>query len=1174
MTGNVPHIAVNSAEFLIERRTWSFYLVKQMRIKSDTLLFSPTDLTKYLQNPYVSWMDRLHAERPGEFTPDEVSANLELVFKKGLEHEAHYLESLRAAGRDICEIPESDTRFDLTLEAMKAGREIIFQAALRHESFAGYADFLVRIDRPSSLGDYSYEVWDTKLSMKAKPYFIIQLCCYAEILESIQGFRPEKISVVLGDGTNQSFRTDDFFYYYLFLKRAFLKQQATFDPDDPPEPLPEGYNERWETVAARWLVANDHLSLVAGISRVQIERLRAAGIETVAELARGHKKKIKKMRVETQEKLCEQARLQVESRGLDIPKYEVIPSDPDDPARGLALLPPSSPLDIAYDIEGYPLAEGGLEYLHGATTGEEGNLTFHDWWAHDERQEKCSFEAFIGWVFERWRRDPSMHIYHYASYEVTAAKRLMTKYAICEQEVDTLLRAGAFIDLYKVVRQGVRMGIPSYSLKKVEIFYLDGREAGVATAGDSILYYQEWLESRDGENWKTSRILNDIREYNREDCESTWKLIDWLRALQAEEKIEYIHLREETDPEAAERELTERELLGNRLLDAIPEEISGEEEKWRIHELLGWLVTFHRREQKPMWWEYFERLEMTEEELFDDIGCLAGLVRTRRAAFPIKKSTGFEYRFDPAQDSKLMPDDICIVASHPELRGTIHEIDMDEGNVVLKAGPKLMSQIAEMGGKLPRRLSLVPHAYVPTTVIEASIERVAAVYEESELLPPALSDFFHRRRPRVKGRARGPFLPSTRETLAGALDVARRMRETTLCIQGPPGSGKTHTAAHMILGLLRDGMRIGVSANSHKAICNLMDKVAKFAEEAKFPLHAVKIGGEEDDPILNWKSVDYVQSIKDGVSASHLIGGTAWTFSASDAVGMLDYLFVDEAGQVSIANLVGMTPSTKNVVLLGDQMQLGQPIRGAHPGESGQSTLRYLLQDHAIIPDDLGIFLGTTWRLHPDLCRFISGAIYEGRLQPEEGTTLRTLLTAGAPARNSTARNPVIPRDAGIYFQPVEHAGNVQGSDEEVEVVGGLVKALLKFDHTDSAGKNLGRLSLDDILIVAPYNMQIRMLKGALGKEARIGTIDKFQGQEAPVVIISMCASAGDTSPRGIEFLFNKNRLNVAISRAQSLAIIVGHPALTYTPCSSIRQMELVNLFCRVVEEGKINTCS
>ena len=156
MTGNVPHIAVNSAEFLIERRTWSFYLVKQMRIKSDTLLFSPTDLTKYLQNPYVSWMDRLHAERPGEFTPDEVSANLELVFKKGLEHEAHYLESLRAAGRDICEIPESDTRFDLTLEAMKAGREIIFQAALRHESFAGYADFLVRIDRPSSKNTGSY----------------------------------------------------------------------------------------------------------------------------------------------------------------------------------------------------------------------------------------------------------------------------------------------------------------------------------------------------------------------------------------------------------------------------------------------------------------------------------------------------------------------------------------------------------------------------------------------------------------------------------------------------------------------------------------------------------------------------------------------------------------------------------------------------------------------------------------------------------------------------------------------------------------------------------------------------------------------------------------------------------------------------------------------------------
>ncbi|MBU1699748.1 MAG: TM0106 family RecB-like putative nuclease [Candidatus Eisenbacteria bacterium] len=1164
-----------------------------MKNHGTSIQFSPTDLTNYLQNPYITWMDRLYLEHPDKATPDEQTGDQELIQKKGIEHEHDFLDQLKAKHKNqLTEIPATNDRFKLTSEAMQKGSKAIYQAALTHKNFTGYADFLIKTDKPSKLGNYSYEIWDTKLSLQTKPYFLVQLCCLAEMLEAVQGARPNDIRIVLGDGTQRSFRTDDFFYYYLFLKRGFMEQQDNFnphDPQNPPEPLGEGKNGRWESTAVEWLLKNDHLSLVAGITTLQIERLKNAKITTVAQLAKAHKKKIPKMRAETQEKLCEQARLQTLSKTKGQPQYEVIPPDPENPARGLAGLPPASKNDVTFDIEGYPLAQfqgqaqgqaqNGLEYLLGAVTlkntPKTSKLEYHDWWAHDARHEKKSFEAFIDWVYARWNKDPAMHIYHYANYEVNAMKRLMTKYATREDEVDTLLRADVFVDLYKIVQQGVRMGLPSYSLKKVEQFYLDGREAEVATAGDSILFYEQWLEAQDGPTWETSKILNEIRNYNKEDCESTHKLTEWLRGLQKKGRIGYIPDAGAAAPTDAMREPTEREILSQELLDSIPEGASTEassgasttsasktDDQWRIRELLAWLVTFHRREQKPMWWEYYNRHQMTDEELWDDLGCLAGLRRTRIAAVAVKRSTGFEYRFDPDQDTKITVGTFCTIAGHRGWKVRIGQLDMDSGRVLLIAGPKALKEFEEIGGLPPAQLSLVPDDQVGTESIESSIERVVREYLESGTLPSALDDFLHRRRPRIRKRLRGPIIRKGEDILAGTLDAALNMQSTTLCIQGPPGSGKTHTAAHVILGLLQAGKRVGISANSHKSICNLMEKVAKFARDEGFGLSAAKVGGDPDDPLYEKTGIQFAGSAKDAIGRFDLIGGTAWAFVIPEAVDKFDYLFIDEAGQVCIANLAGMIPSTRNVVLLGDQMQLGQPTRGAHPGESGLSTLEYLLQDHATIPDDLGIFLGTTWRLHPALCVFISEAVYEGRLQPEKHTAARRILIGGSK------RSSPITRDAGLLFIPIEHAGNVQGSDEEVEAIGQLVNDLLKLEHTDKKGKNAGRLTLEHILIVAPYNMQIRKLKQALRPGARIGTIDKFQGQEAPVVIVSMCASAGDTSPRGIDFLFNKNRLNVAISRAKSLAIIVGHPRLTETLCGSIREMELVNLYCRVVEEG------
>lgn len=270
---------------------------------------------------------------------------------------------------------------------------------------------------------------------------------------------------------------------------------------------------------------------------------------------------------------------------------------------------------------------------------------------------------------------------------------------------------------------------------------------------------------------------------------------------------------------------------------------------------------------------------------------------------------------------------------------------------------------------------------------------------------------------------------------------------------------------------------------------------------------------------------------------------------------MFDYLFIDEAGQVSVANMIGMSQSCKNIILMGDQMQLGQPIQGSHPGESGMSILDYLLQDHATIPADIGVFLPKTYRMHPDVCKLISEQVYEGRLSSDTITHKHVVQTDG----------PIITKKSGTCFVPVEHEGNTQGSPEEVAQIEALAKELIGAEFWPDDEGNERNISWNDILFVAPYNYQVNLLRAALDDRARIGSVDKFQGQEAPIVILSMCASDAAGSPRGIDFLFSKNRLNVAISRAQALAIVVGNPNLANTLVSNLKQMEQVNFFCEIV---------
>jgi hypothetical protein len=830
------------------------------------------------------------------------------------------------------------------------------------------------------------------------------------------------------------------------------------------------------------------------------------------------------------------------------PACEHMPSPPDGIREGFALLPPASSGDVCFDIEGYPLVDGGIEYLLGAVTEGGGDeFVFRDWWAHNRTEEQASLEGFVDWVYARWKQDPDMHVYHYAAYETTALVRLMGRYASREREIDELLSNHVFVDLYTVVRQALLIGEPAYSLKNVEHLYLLKREGGVATAGDSMVFYHRWLASQDGADWTTSPILKLIRDYNQADCDSTWFLLRWLREQQTTAGVTYVPA--ETPKELAE-ETVGRAALAGEMLASLPGDRSDDPERWRVHELLAHLLEFHRREQKSLYRKRFDRLAMTETERILDPECLGGAERTATAPVPVKQSLIYEYRF-PVQESKLHEGSKCLLASDGKTGFTLLSIDYEKQLLTFSRGKK--------ADPPPDRLCLIPNEIIGAQCIVDSIERTAREYQATGKLTPALADFLRRNSPRIADHPGGTVIVEGQDVSSGAATAALGLDRSTLCIQGPPGCGKTATGGKLIAELLRRGKRVGIASNSHDAICLLMKAAGESADRLGIRFTGAKCGEEDREP--PHPAVTIIPTNADVFrlpKLPDLVGGTAWVFSLEEARGQFDYLFIDEAGQVSVANLVAMAPSAKNLILLGDQMQLGQPIQGVHPGESGTSILEYYLQEHVTIPEHLGIFLPTTWRMRPEICGFISDAVYNGRLQPEPLTSGRSIRFVGPKQR--------IHRHAGILHVPVLHSGNIYDCKEEAAVIRELVTELLghALEETEAGPRPITR---KDIVVVAPFNLQVRMLSKAL-PGVRVGTVDKFQGQQAPIVIFSMTSSEGDASPRGIEFLFDKQRLNVAISRAQILAILVSNPGLDQTRCSTLEQMRAVNLYCAAVANG------
>jgi predicted RecB family nuclease len=1124
-----------------------------MRRVGNRLELSASDLANHLGCRHLTQLDRMVAD--GRLTPPRWrDPALEVLQERGLALEQLYLDHLRANGLAIVDADEGDGEAGLerTISAMRAGASVIYQATLRSDRWHGRADFLRLVERPSLLGEWSYEVLDAKLARETRAGTILQLCLYSHMVADIQGKLPERMYVVMpGESLRcEPFRVADFLAYHRLVQQRLVA--ATGDREllpTYPEPVPQCDVCRWWQVCDRRRRDDDHLCLVAGISKLQVNELGRWGVSTLEALAGlplPLERKPSRGAAETYERIREQARVQYGARRAGQPLHEILPIARE---QGLCRLPEPSEGDLFLDFESDPfVGTGGLEYLLGWTTGPSERPEYHGRWAFDPAAERATFEAFVDLVMERWQRFPGLHIYHFAPYEPVALKRLMGRYATRENELDRLLRAERFVDLHAVARHAVRASVERYSLKDLEVFYHFERAVPLQEASLHRRALERALElgGADGIPVPTRQA---VEAYNRDDCFSTMRLRDWLEALRRDgvsrgQAIPRPELKAGDPSEAVDERQQRVQELYDRLAGDLSPDPNERNEEQRARWLLANLLDWHRRERKATWWEYFRLLDLTEEQLLEERAALAGLQFVERVATP-KRSVVDRYVFPP-QECEIREGD-SLRDSDGKRFAKVEAIDVATRCIQLRKGPSVAAE---------HRSALFRHDDIDHKVKREALMRLGQWVADHGIDAPgtfrAGRDLLLRRPPHP-----GAVIVAGEDSLGAARGWVEVLDHSILPIQGPPGAGKTYTGARMITSLVRGGRKVGITALSHKVIRNLLNEVVKAAEQERSSLRCVqKVGDPSEELHDSIAEMDDNGAILDELrsGAAQVAAGTAWLWAREESCEAVDVMFVDEAGQLTLADVLAVSQAARSLVLLGDPQQLGQPVQGSHPEGTDVSALQHILGEHQTMPADQGLFLDHTWRLHPKICAFTSELFYDDRLTSRPNLDRRVL---DGPTRFA---------GAGLWFVPVAHEGNQSSSPEEVERVAELVAGLTSGGvHWTDERNDRRPLALSDILIIAPYNAQVAALKTRL-PEARVGTVDKFQGQEAPVVICSLTTSSPEEAPRGMEFLYSPNRLNVAVSRAKTACILVGSSRLFEPECRSPAQMRLANAFCRYLE--------
>jgi uncharacterized protein len=1121
---------------------------------ADSIVYSASDLAAAARCEYallrefdakLGWGQRVTVT-------DEL---LERTATLGDEHERRRLDHLRDEHGDGVAIigrPAPFTVENVTAAAAQTRRKIddrapvLCQAAMFDGRFVGFADFLV-------LRDGRYQVSDTKLARSAKVTALLQIAAYADTLAQAGVPVHPEAELVLGNGTAVTYHVDELIPVY---REQRGRLQRLLD-----EHFARGVPVRWEDAGVRacfrcpvceeQVRAADDLLLVAGLRVSQRAKLVQAGITTVAGLA-GHTGPVANMSARSVHALVAQAILQIRERDTGTPQFEVIDPQP------LTLLPDRDDGDLFFDFEGDPLwtADGvdwGLEYLFGVLeSGEAG--AFHPLWAHGRLDERTALTGFLALVAARRKQFPGMHIYHYAAYEKTALLRLAGRHGVGEDEVDDLLRSGTLVDLYPIVRKSIRTGSESLSLKALEPLYMGSRlrSGDVTTATDSITQYARYSDLRaNGKLDEAAAVLKEIEGYNRYDCESTRELRDWLIRQAVRNDVTPLGAQPVSESDGIEATDPLAETLRAFSGDAATGERTPEQ---TAVALVSAARGFHRREDKPFWWAHFDRLNYPVEEWADQTDVF--LVEEAKVAVDWHqppKARKLQRRLELTGElargglgsevfALYEPPAPAGLTDNPDRRaaGRAEVVDYDDPTVpttvvICERTPTDGSTFDE------RPFALTPGAPVDTTPLRAAIETAAA--EVAATLPQlpraAVLDILLRHRPRT----RSGDLPRSGDHIADITAALLDLDSSYVAVHGPPGTGKTYTAAHVITRLVTGhGWRIGVVAQSHAVVENLLQHTIKAGID---PARVAKKG---DRPGVAWQQIrdrDYAGFISG--TPGCVVGGTAWDFANPGRVppGSLDLLVIDEAGQYCLANTIAVAASAANMLLLGDPQQLPQVSQGTHPEPVDGSALGWLVEDHRTLPAERGYFLDRSHRMHPAVCAAVSALSYEGRLQPHSDVNGARRLDGYPP---------------GVQVLRVAHNGNSTESPEEADAIVELIGSLVGLNWTTEAGTR--PLTSTDVLVLAPYNAQVVLLRRHLAAaglvDVRVGTVDKFQGAEAPVAIVSMTASSVDDIPRGIPFLLNRNRLNVAISRAQYAAVIVRAHALTgYLPSTPSGLVEL-----------------
>lgn len=1157
-----------------------------MRLVDGSVRVAASDLSNFLACRHLTSLDLAAAHGLAE-APYYSDLGGQALADRGMEHEAAVLDTLSDRGWEIVELQVGDgewtTRATATVDAIREGVDGIYQGTLLVERRIGLPDFLIRSDLLGSAeGEPSYEVVDAKLARSAKARAVIQAAFYSALLGEIQNHPPHNMYLALGGQDLVKLRVADYAAYGRqvggLLESALLDTPPAFPPGHTyPEPVEHCAVCRWRPLCQQKRGDDDDLSLVAGMTARQRKILKLAGVSTRRGFASlGEVPRFYRVSAQSMTKAHAQARLQVLGEDSGRVLWEFVdPQRTEDGGlvtnRGLTALPPPAPGDLFFDIEGarYYSEDGkeyGLQYLFGvvdtADQDADGRPRYHAFWSFDRAGERRAFQELVDFIVERRTRNPELHVYHYNHYEPTALDhlselhetredvvgRLMGRFATREDEVDHLFRRRVFVDLYRVVRQGIRASVESYSLKRVECLYEFQRAVNLDDVTERMLRFELALDG--GAATSDLDAQREIAGYNEDDCRSTLELRDWLENRRDELAQTLGDGLPRATPLYEDEPDVEPEVRA--LLDALRADLpeDGRTAEQEGSALMADLLEWHRRDAKPGWWRFFRLHDLTDEELLSEADALAGL-EVEGVVGEVKRSEIVRYRFTP-QEHPFRDGDQAIDPRSGK-GWTIQAIDEASGSLDLRRGRSSTN---------PDPTVLIEPGPINTTAHRARLRDLAARVAGMGLRrwdAGPQYDLLLRRAPSIEGQRGGEL----RREGEGVVDACRRlaiaMRDSHLAVQGPPGSGKTYSGAMQVLDLVAAGRRVGVTATSHAVIRNLLNEIAEHNPLGR----DIHIGQRPDgaEAFASRRATIFKQpeAALAALAAGdvEVLGGTTWLWARDDARDSVDVLVVDEAGQMSLANVLAASHGARNVILLGDPLQLGQPSAAAHPPGAGVSALDRVLGEQATMPSDRGLFIDHTRRMHPDVCAFTSEVFYEDRLAslPELGNQ------AVLPGGRFSGTGPRI--------VDVPHEGNDNSSPEEAQVVAELVGDL-RVQAWRNADGEVDTIGLKGILVVSPFNAQISEIERALRDAgivgARVGTVDKFQGQQAPVVIYSMASSTAEDAPRGMEFLYDLRRLNVATSRARCLAILVSSPELCRVFCRTPRQILLANALCRFRE--------